>query len=56
MRMSKCEGWHVLPLSGSEELDLELTLGSGQAFLWRQTGEGEWTGPIENRYKFTAIK
>ena len=33
----------------SSELNLKLTLESGQAFLWRPTGDEKWTGPIGSR-------
>ena len=41
--------WRRLPVS-DEELDLDLTLGSGQAFLWRKDpSTHSWTGPIKNK-------
>lgn len=38
--------WHRLAVGGAAELDLRLTLASGQAFRWRETGGNEWTGAI----------
>ena len=32
-----------------DELDLDRTLGSGQAFLWQRDPSGSWTGPIKNK-------
>lgn len=38
-----CKAWRALscPIS---ELRLDLTLGCGQTFRWRETGDGHWTG------------
>ena len=41
--------WRRLSVS-DEELNLDLTLGSGQAFLWRRdTSTHSWTGPIKDK-------
>ena len=41
--------WQRLAVS-EEELNLDFTLGSGQAFLWRRDDSTQsWTGPIRNK-------
>ncbi|XP_041941892.1 N-glycosylase/DNA lyase [Alosa sapidissima] len=43
-----CKAWRALscPIS---ELRLDLTLGCGQTFRWRETGDGHWTGVMGGR-------
>ncbi|KAL1021534.1 hypothetical protein UPYG_G00014500 [Umbra pygmaea] len=40
--------WRSLACSRSE-LRLDLTLGCGQSFRWRETGDGHWTGVMGGR-------
>ncbi|XP_029579588.1 N-glycosylase/DNA lyase isoform X1 [Salmo trutta] len=42
------KSWHSLACSRSE-LRLDLTLGCGQSFRWRETGDGHWTGVMGGR-------
>ncbi|XP_076859299.1 N-glycosylase/DNA lyase [Brachyhypopomus gauderio] len=42
------KAWRSLPCSHSE-LRLDLTLGCGQTFRWRETGAGHWTGVMGGR-------
>ncbi|MCI4381105.1 hypothetical protein PGIGA_G00247740 [Pangasianodon gigas] len=42
------KAWRCLSCSKSE-LRLDLTLGCGQTFRWRETGEGHWTGVMGGR-------
>ncbi|XP_036389353.1 N-glycosylase/DNA lyase [Megalops cyprinoides] len=42
------KSWRSLACSRSE-LRLDLTLGCGQTFRWRETGEGHWTGVMAGR-------
>ena len=40
--------WRSIPLA-PKELNLGLTLSSGQAFRWVKGEEGEWSGSIGER-------
>lgn len=42
------KAWRSLACARSE-LRLDLTLGCGQSFRWRETGEGHWTGVMGGR-------
>ncbi|KAK6303765.1 hypothetical protein J4Q44_G00262190 [Coregonus suidteri] len=42
------KAWRSLACSRSE-LRLDLTLGCGQSFRWRETGDGHWTGVMGGR-------
>lgn len=42
------KAWRSIPCLRSE-LRLDLTLGCGQTFRWRETGEGHWTGVMGGR-------
>ncbi|XP_007248022.3 N-glycosylase/DNA lyase [Astyanax mexicanus] len=42
------KAWRSIPCLRSE-LRLDLTLGCGQSFRWRETGEGHWTGVMGGR-------
>ncbi|KAM9506223.1 N-glycosylase/DNA lyase isoform 2-T6 [Salvelinus alpinus] len=42
------KSWRSLACSRSE-LRLDLTLGCGQSFRWRETGDGHWTGVMGGR-------
>ncbi|XP_062854608.1 N-glycosylase/DNA lyase [Trichomycterus rosablanca] len=45
---SGVKGWRSL-FCHKSELRLDLTLGCGQTFRWRETGEGHWTGVMAGR-------
>ncbi|XP_059359019.1 N-glycosylase/DNA lyase [Carassius carassius] len=43
-----CKAWRSLSCPRSE-LRLDLTLGCGQTFRWRETGDGHWTGVMRGK-------